>query len=301
MTDHLAVLARLSADEKADLMARSDRKGLAHLASYLAAIALTATLITAKVPFWGLFLLPHGVLLVFLFTLSHEATHQTPFEARWLNEAVGHAIAPVIALPFLWFRYFHLAHHKFTNDPERDPEIAGHPRPEDWRSYALYLSGWPYWRGMGQVLLDNARGKINAPYLPARKHRAIRWEARAILTLYGFLALTLIWSPLVLWLWLVPVLLAQPLLRLYLLAEHGLCPPVANMLENTRTTYTNRVIRWLAWNMPYHIEHHSAPNVPFHKLPDLHAHMQRDLVSTSPSYAAFTKDYAAQLNRVEAR
>ena len=91
-------------------------------------------------------------------------------------------------------------------------------------------------------------------------------------------------------------MIAQPLLRLYILAEHGHCPPVANMLENTRTTYIARLVRFLAWNMPYHIEHHSFPNVPFHKLPDFHAHMQKHLVSTSDGYVAFNANYLRHLD-----
>ncbi|MGR3468946.1 MAG: fatty acid desaturase, partial [Shimia sp.] len=74
-------------------------------------------------------------------------------------------------------------------------------------------------------------------------------------------------------------------------------PPVANMLENSRTTFTNRVVRFLAWNMPYHAEHHAYPQVPFHQLPALHAHTARHLKSTSDGYAAFTADYAAGLER----
>ncbi|THH38841.1 fatty acid desaturase [Aliishimia ponticola] len=297
MTDHTAVLARLSQTEKAALQQRSDRAGLRHLAGYLAALALTTTLIVAQVPFWGVVMLPHGILLVFLFTLSHEATHQTPFATRWINEVVGHAIAPVLALPFLWFRYFHLAHHKWTNDPDRDPEIAGHPRPRDWRSYLIYLSGWSYWSAAFRGLFTTAFGTIDAAYLPARVHPRLRREARIVLAVQFCWLISLLWSPLALWLWIVPVLIGQPFLRLYLLAEHGLCPPVANMLENTRTTFTNRMVRWLAWNMPYHIEHHSAPNVPFHSLPDLHRHMRSHLVSTSDGYAEFTTDYARSLSR----
>jgi len=245
-------------------------------------------------------MLPLGILLVFLFTLSHECTHQTPFASRVLNECVGHAIAPVLALPFVWFRYFHLAHHKHTNDPKHDPEITSHPRPGDWRSYLIYLSGWGYWSGMIVTLVSSAMGRATAPYLPERKADTLRREAQIILVIQSIALLSLFWSPLILWLWVVPVLLGQPVLRLYLLAEHGLCPPVANMLENTRTTFTLRGVRWLAWNMPYHIEHHSAPNVPFHKLPALHEVMAQHLVSTSQGYTEFTKDYAATLNQITA-
>ena len=100
---------------------------------------------------------------------------------------------------------------------------------------------------------------------------------------------------LALWLWLLPLLIGQPFLRAYLLAEHGLCPPVANMLENSRTTFTNRIVRFLAWNMPYHAEHHSYPNVPFHRLPAFHRLTQAHLKSTSDGYAEFTGDYIKAL------
>ena len=96
-------------------------------------------------------------------------------------------------------------------------------------------------------------------------------------------------GPALLWLWLVPVLLGQPALRLYLLAEHGDCPKVANMFENTRTTFTTGLVRLLAWNMPYHVEHHVMPMVPFHRLPELHGVMRDRLRVTAEGYVAFTK------------
>lgn len=295
--DHIALLRSLSSDDKADLTRRTNAAGIRHLAIYVALLALCSAGIVFRVPFWPVLMVPQGILLVFLFTLSHECTHQTPFRSKWLNETVGHAIAPLIALPFVWFRYFHLAHHKFTNDPLRDPELAHGPRPRTRRMWLIYLSGWGYWYAMARTLWTNAFGPITADYLPPRRHHAMRREARIILTLYLFAALSLTQSSLMLWLWLVPVLLGQPFLRLYLLAEHGLCPPVADMLENSRTTFTNRVVRFLAWNMPYHAEHHSFPSVPFHQLPALHQFTREHLRSTSDGYAEFTRDYVLVLDR----
>ncbi|MEL6620473.1 MAG: fatty acid desaturase [Pseudomonadota bacterium] len=290
-------LATLGSADKAQLTQKDTGAGLRHLAGHLGAILVTASYIAVQGPLWGLMLLPHGVLLVFLFTLSHECTHATPFRQRWLNDAVGHGIAPVLALPFTWFRYFHLAHHKHTNDPDHDPELAGGGRPDTWDRYLRYLSGWAYWSGNLMTLWRNAQGRIDAPYLPKARHRAMRREARVILSLYALAALGLIWSPLILWLWLVPVLLGQPVLRLYLLAEHGHCPPVADMLENSRTTLTVRAVRWLAWNMPFHAEHHAFPAVPFHQLPALHAHLAPHLKSVSDGHVRFTADYARGLER----
>jgi fatty acid desaturase len=294
--DHVALLSQIDAPTKARLTRRSDRRGLIHLAGHLGAIGLMGTYIAMQSPLWGLVLLPHGIALVFLFTLSHECTHATPFARPWLSNLVGHAIAPVLLLPFIWFRYFHLAHHKHTNDPDCDPEINGQGRPTTWGTYAIYLSGWGYWSGNACTLWTNAFGQITDDYLPPRRRPVMRREASMILALYIVCAGSLAIAPVLLWIWLLPVLIAQPVLRLYLLAEHGLCPPVANMLENSRTTFTNRLVRALAWNMPFHAEHHSFPNVPFHQLPALHAHLAAHLKSTSSGYTQFTRDYTASLD-----
>ena len=80
------------------------------------------------------------------------------------------------------------------------------------------------------------------------------------------------------------VLLGQPFLRAYLLAEHARCPHVANMLENTRTTFTTALVRLIAWNMPFHAEHHAYPAVPFHKLPRFHEFVRQHLRTTERGY-----------------
>ncbi|MFY2824895.1 fatty acid desaturase [Ruegeria sp. MALMAid1280] len=293
--DHRDLISSIPPPVKARLQRRSNAAGLWHLALYLAGLTATTTCIALKVPFWPVFLMPLGVLLVFLFTLSHECTHKTPFRNGWLNEIIGHLISIPIALPFTWFRYFHLAHHKWTNHPEKDPELAGKPRPDNWPELLIYLSGWPYWTGMAKTLLQNAFGQVDAPYLPAPQHHAMRTEARLLLALYTFACVSLFYTPLLFWVWFCPVLIGQPFLRLYLLAEHGLCPPVANMLENSRTTFTNRIVRFLAWNMPYHAEHHAFPNVPFHQLPALHDWTRAQLLSTSDGYLDFTGEYVRSL------
>ncbi|MEM1299415.1 MAG: fatty acid desaturase, partial [Pseudomonadota bacterium] len=91
-----------------------------------------------------------------------------------------------------------------------------------------------------------------------------------------------------------PMLLGGPFLRAYLLAEHTFCPHVSNMLANTRTTFTNKLVRWLAWNMPYHAEHHAYPAVPFHKLPQFHALTRAHLGETQDGYTDFATSYPAR-------
>ena len=250
-------------------------------------------LIAAGVPGWPLLLLPQGIALIFLFTLEHECTHRTPFATPAWNDVVGRICGFLLLLPFEWFRYFHLAHHRWTNLPGKDPELEG-AKPETLRQWLWHVSGLPYWGGMAKVTVDLARGRGQAPYLPAPALPRIRAEARLMLAGYALVAASLLLSPLLFWLWILPVILGQPFLRLYLLAEHGDCPRVANMLENTRTTFTTAIVRFLAWNMPYHVEHHSYPAVPFHCLPALHCLIKDHLKVTADGYVAFSKDYLSR-------
>jgi fatty acid desaturase len=291
--DHRTFLTALDPAVKADLTAVSDKAGLLHLAGHAGAILICGTLIAAQVPGWPLLLPVQGVLIVFLFTLEHEATHRTPFAHRVLNETTGHLCGLLLVLPFTWFRFFHLAHHRWTNLAGLDPELDG-PKPETRADWLRQVSGLPYWRGMAGVLWRLARGRERAAWLPAPALPRMAREARAMLAVYALAALSLFWSPLLLWVWVVPVLLGQPVLRLYLLAEHGDCPQAADMFLNTRTTRTTALVRFLAWNMPYHTEHHVCPQVPFHRLPDLHARMRAHLGVTADGYAAFTRDYLAR-------
>ena len=118
-------------------------------------------------------------------------------------------------------------------------------------------------------------------------------EARILLGLYAGVAVfsLLFLSPLVLFAWLIPLLLGGPFLRGYLLAEHARCPHASSMLENTRTTFTNRLVRFLAWNMPYHVEHHAYPSVPFHKLPEFHSLMRNHIKHRESGYLRFNHAY----------
>ena len=291
--DHKDFLASLPPDLKHRLTARSNLHGLAHLAGHGGVIGLLGTLIGAGVPGWWALLPLQGIAIIFLFTLEHEATHKTPFANVALNDWVGRICGLAILLPFEWFRYFHLGHHRWTNVIGRDPELQT-PKPQTRAGWAWHITGLPYWLSQIRLMAQLALGGGAADYLPTNAMPRIRREVWAMLAIYSLVAATFFWTSIFIWVWLLPILLGQPALRLYLLAEHGDCPEVANMFENTRTTFTTALIRFFAWNMPYHTEHHVYPAVPFHQLPTLHSLIKDDLRVTSDGYLAFTKDYLAR-------
>ena len=296
IADHRDFVAALDMDQRVALNRRRDGPALRKLAVHVAIIAGFALAIGLHVPFWPLLMLPLGILLIFLFTLQHEAAHDTLFRTPALNRWVLRICGVITVVPPLWFRFFHLAHHRHTQDPDNDPELEG-GKPETITQYAWHITGIPMWVTMVRVLLRNALGRVEYEYVPQGARRRVVVEARVQLAMYALAGAASLaaQSTLLLYIWVIPAMLGQPLLRLYLLAEHGRCPLVANMLENTRTTYTNRLVRWLAWNMPYHAEHHAVPTVPYHQLPALHELAKPHLRTTADGYVAFNRDYAAQL------
>ena len=290
--DHRDVIASLTNEERGRLTGKSNGPGLIQFSCHLGAIVILGTLIAARVPFWPVLMLPQGILIVFLFTLLHETVHRTAFETQWLNDAVARFCSLAIALPADWFRYFHFAHHRFTQDPDNDPELA-FPKPETMRQYIVHVSGLPVWLGHFKTLWTNATGRCRDSYVPPKGLPKVRTEARAMIAFYAVVLLVCLYfrSTLLLYVWILPAVLGQPFLRLYLLAEHGRCPFDANMLENTRTTFTNWFVRKLAWNMPFHAEHHAYPGVPFHQLPAFHVLIERHLKVTEAGYVRFHEKY----------
>lgn len=286
------VMAALTDQERAALNTRSNRAGLIRLAKHIGLISALTAYVLSGLPLWWCATLPLGIALVFLFTLQHECTHQTPFATPILNEIVGHACALVLVQPFLWFRAFHMAHHRHTNDPDRDPELQGDAKPDTWTALLWHLSTLGYWAAKARTLLANARGSFDNNYVAPRARSRLMREARMLIAAYVAVVLfTLLINPVLFWVWFLPLVLGFPVLRLYLLAEHGRCPPVTNMFLNSRTTLTNSAINVLAWNMPYHAEHHTYPNIPFHKLPDVHRVTAPHLAQVSDGYVDFTKTY----------
>ncbi len=282
------LIAELTREQRLELLRRSNRDGLLHLCGHWGAIVLVALLIVARVPGWQALLLIQGVLIISTFALLHEAIHKTPFKTGWLNPAVATVCGFLIMIPPVWFRHFHTDHHRYTNDPARDPELAS-PRPTTVIEYVAYMSGIPVWWSQIRTLFINASGSNNDAFVPARDRTSVQGEACLFLLAYAFIIGGSVYmgSTVLLWTWLLPVIMGQPFLRAYLLAEHGGCPLVDDMLINSRTTFTTALVRFLAWNMPYHAEHHAFPAIPFHNLPGFHEFTRDHLKVTENGYLRF--------------
>jgi len=277
---------KLTREELKSFMRRSDGPALRHLALWLLVLAATTTLIVLAWDSWLIWpaMALHGIVLVHHFSLQHECVHYTVFRTRKLNDIVGQICGLIIMLPHRFFRYEHCDHHTHTQLTGKDPEQI--PMPRSYGAYLLYLSAIPYWRAKFTEVARHARGRLSDTerrFIPPEEHAAVFRDARAMLAVYGaiFLAMALSgWWGLI-WLWVIPLFLGEPVMRFIRMTEHVGRPTVAQMSDNTRTNLVSAPWRFLCWNMNYHAEHHYVASVPFHALPRLHEKL-RDHIHVEP-------------------
>ena len=282
------------------LLERSDRKGLERLAIHLGLIALSSLGIYYAQG--SLLLVPavivQGILIVYLFSPLHEVGHYTPFRSRWLNDAVGWPCGVAIIWNSAYYYYFHIWHHRYIQDPTRDPEL-GSPKPRNLYEYVRRLSGFDYLKGNIRAQLLMLAGRFDTmPYFPAAARAAARRSVAAQFAVYAVLAVVALRYPgPVLLYWLVPLLVGYPFLMIVLMPEHAGCADSGDNFANTRTTYAWWPLRLIFWNMNYHAEHHANPAIPFHALPAAHQAMKAHVTHIEPrGYLPWTAGYIRGLS-----
>lgn len=254
-----------------ELSVKSDWTGFAQLGSHVGAIVVTGTALAFT---WGTWLavpifIVHGVLINFLYAGQHELSHATVFKTKRLNEIFGRLFGFVLIYPRDFDQIQHFAHHRYTQEWARDGELAR--PPYTFTSYLMWLLGPSYWSSRVRRVARFACGIVVEPYIPENRKADVIREGRWHAAGYGAIAVVSVatgsWAAITLWL--APMMLTKVVHQLQNTIEHLGLAHEANIIENTRSTRTNPLMRWLCWNMQYHTAHHAFPGVPFKKLPDL--------------------------------
>lgn len=276
------------------LTRRSNLQGATRLAAHLGCIAGTSMLVWLALPSWYL-LVPamalHGVTLVTCFAPMHECVHRTAFASRGTNLAVGWLAGVLSVYNSTFYWHYHSWHHRYTQDPARDPELMI-PKGRSRAEYLAELAGINFWMRRAidypRLAVGGARG---LPFVPdsARHRIALSMSAQLLVYLAGAASIAAGYT-VFLYFWLLPSMLAQPFIRALLICEHTGCSRDANGLSNTRTTLTWFPIRLLMWNMPFHAEHHLYPAVPFHQLPAVHRLVRGQLRHVAPGYLTANRE-----------
>ena len=257
-----------------------DIKSLAALAIewLLAATALAAALWLST---WWAFVIAALVIATrqhALLMLFHDAVHGLLARRPRINDALINALVGIpTLLPVEVYRPLHLRHHRLLGtaaDPERALLFAG----QHW-NYTALATGPLARQLIGDLLFVNGIRTLSAwgragglPHvLPTTAVLAALWGAAVAACLWQWPAATAT----ALALWFVPLLtLTQLLQKVRSFAEHSGGPGRTSGWNDWTYTWRigllGRLTIW-PYNINLHLEHHSAPHVPWHALPRLGA------------------------------
>ena len=277
----------LSASELKNLNTRSNRNGLIQLGLHLGIMGIsgyfwiTTSNWLIKIPA----LVIYGFSLAAMFAVVHECCHRTAFANNRLNDLVAWWAGVLSGYNSTFYRRYHKWHHRYTQIDGKDPELED-PKPNNIGEYILEIIGYNWWLGKIKTHYKVVTGKLNnMPYIAENARDEVIESNRLQLAVYGVaIALSLFQQPWFITLWLLPLAVGQPILRLILLAEHTGCSHDNHPLSNTRTTLTWLPIKLMMWNMPFHAEHHLYPSIPFHALPQAHQELKEHFTVIDRGY-----------------
>jgi len=111
----------------------------------------------------------HAFFMSFLFMPLHEATHNTVFEDHTANLCLAW-ITGFLTVRFpKYYMVYHFPHHRYTGDPNKDPELLDtliDMKMSSLKHYIIYLSGIPFWIDRILIAVQLCRGDLsNAPWV----------------------------------------------------------------------------------------------------------------------------------------
>jgi fatty acid desaturase len=256
---------------RAERLARpSGARSLVHILVVLAAwvgLVITGFAIDAW-PAWIVIWAALAVCTATPLALMHEAVHQNLFRSRVANHVTGAVAAAWLFFHGPAYRAWHLTHHAYTFGPDDSEQL-----PERFRSRLGYLGyslvlGPSFaailWAGAGATVVGRPPRWISSPRLRAYVRR---WSVVPVVALAVVVVGLVEWPAVVLRGWLVPAALGSILVFPFLtMPEHYEGRGRQGLLANTRTTTSNRFLRYLYWNNNLHTAHHLVPTVPPHAL-----------------------------------
>ena len=236
----------------------------------------------------------------------HECGHGTAFKTFWMNNVVFQIASFMIMREPEVTRWSHARHHTDTLIVGRDPEIAV-KRPPNIPLILLSFFATEQVCKATASMLRHSFGRLSADeqeFIPESVQQKVFATARIWVAIHlSSIALSLLlqsWIP-VLLIGGLPTMYGAWLARVFDLTQHaGLAEDILDHRLNSRTVMMNPLLRFVYWNMNYHVEHHMFPMVPYYALPKLHEMMKHDTPAPCPNlWAAYREIIPAVLKQVK--
>ncbi|MBI3769808.1 MAG: fatty acid desaturase [Deltaproteobacteria bacterium] len=205
--------------------------------------------------------------------LAHEALHHALTKSRLLEKVVGYCGFGIYGLsPTLWTAWHNQAHHGNTGKPVVDPDGFGTlrfwqanrvvralekfaPGSRQKRSATFFFM----WFSLHSFLVLVFHSQRNGYYARISR-RTVYAESAAMLAFWvGVLPLVGPWS--FLFIYVVPLLVANAVIMSYIATNHFLNPltDINDPLANTLSVTGPRWLERLHLEFGYHVEHHMFP------------------------------------------
>lgn len=225
----------------------------------------------------------------------HEGMHGTLFTSRFWNRWVSVALGTTFCLSFTSYRVMHTRHHQYLGD-SRDPD--------DYHNYTdnrLLIWLLHYFR----LILGVYVYLVLIPILAFRYGSPTEWrrivEEYLVLAAIYFVAAAVIPLDLLLFIWLIPLVIAAHMTAVRGLTQHGITNAQDPFLAS-RSIQASPLVAFCLLNENFHLEHHLFPEIPSYHLAEVHRLIWPRLprVVTGKSYLVFLfRFFAATLKMDE--
>lgn len=218
-------------------------------------------------------LLLYAIATYMSYTPLHEAAHANLHGGherfQWLNHLCGYLMAPLILVPYSTHRVEHFTHHRYTNQPDKDPDYV----VSGMRGglLAFLVCGLRFLWTQNTFLFRDHWAK--APW----RERAI-YIAEVTLALGWRIALVALASRELTWVLVIFGYLAGAFFTAYWFAYRPHLPYTdAGRYRNTNSLLMPRWMKPLEWfwfGQNLHSVHHLFPRVPFYRYHALHRRIE---------------------------
>ena len=254
-----------------------------------------------------LLLFTHGTFFAFTINAVHELGHQTVFKTKRLNEIFVHVFAFIGWNNHRMFEASHVRHHRSTLHPPEDLEVVLPIKItlEDFLKNAFVRpqSVIPTIKKHVNVargrFIGEWENKLFPEDRPEKRVAPVRWSRTILAGHAAILVIALVTRQ-----WMLPVVISlapfygQWLLFLCNATQHvGLQDNTSDFRLNSRTFLLNPFVRFLYWQMNYHIEHHMYVGVPCYHLGRLHRLIEDDLPPSPNGLIAVWLEISAILKK----
>lgn len=234
------------------------------------------------------------------YTILHEAVHGSiggnERSLRWLNKAMGYMAAWITMIPFTAHRYEHMAHHRYANDEERDPDFhMGSMRDSLLAPVRAALQAW-----VSQFIYYAKHRWADAP---PRQNLALCVEVAAALLPRLAVILAGYWVEglaLFVLAWIIGAII---LIYLFAYVVHRPHEQVGRYVDTATVLPPDAPalrtgLNWLWMFQNYHSIHHLFPRVPFYKYAALYDEIEAVMeAKQAPVYSIGVRGLAPAARR----